>query len=126
MNIRLHDDRVKLARYLFQRNGGKVVFFGRFVSVLRTYAAFLAGTARMSWPSFLLFNAAGGILWATSWGVAAYFVGARIQQFGIPIDIALAGVALIVVLAVIRVLRRKENELMAYAERSFPGPLEQP
>jgi membrane protein YqaA with SNARE-associated domain len=47
--IRLHEGRVKLARYLFQQHGGKVVFFGRFVSVLRTYAAFLAGTARMPW-----------------------------------------------------------------------------
>src|SRR6202011_3285994 len=57
--IRLHEGRVKLARYLFQQHGGKVVFFGRFVSVLRTYAAFLAGTARMPWPRFLAFNASG-------------------------------------------------------------------
>jgi len=124
--VRLHEGRVKLARYLFQRHGGKVVFFGRFVSVLRTYAAFIAGTARMSWPPFLLFNAAGGILWATCWGVAAYLAGDRIQQLGTPVDIALAGVALIVMLAVIIVLRRKEHDLMVYAERSFPGPLEQP
>jgi len=96
------------------------------VSVLRTYAAFIAGTARMSWPPFLLFNAAGGILWATCWGVAAYLAGDRIQQLGTPVDIALAGVALIVMLAVIIVLRRKEHDLMVYAERSFPGPLEQP
>ena len=61
-HIRVDEGRIKLARYLFQRHGGKVVFFGRFISVLRTDAAFLAGTARMSWPPFLVFNAAGGII----------------------------------------------------------------
>jgi len=59
--IRLEERRLKLGQYLFMRHGGKVVFFGRFVAVLRAWAAFLAGTNRMRWPRFLLFNAAGGI-----------------------------------------------------------------
>src|SRR3982074_375073 len=67
--IRLHPARVKLARYLFLRHGAKVVFFGRFISVLRTYAAFLAGTARMPWPRFLIANALGGTTWAILFGV---------------------------------------------------------
>lgn len=41
--VRLDEQKLKIARYLFDRHGQKVVFFGRFVSVLRTYAAFLAG-----------------------------------------------------------------------------------
>src|SRR5258708_1347559 len=41
--VRLDEAKIKVGRYLFDRHGGKVVFFGRFVSVLRTYAAFLAG-----------------------------------------------------------------------------------
>lgn len=41
-----------------------MVFFGRLVSILRTYAAFLAGISRMRWRRFLLANAAGGIVWA--------------------------------------------------------------
>jgi membrane protein DedA with SNARE-associated domain len=45
--VRLDERKLKIARYLFDRHGGKVVFFGRFVSVLRTYAAFLAGTSKM-------------------------------------------------------------------------------
>jgi membrane protein DedA with SNARE-associated domain len=39
-----------------------VVFLGRFVSILRTYAAFLAGISRMRWRRFLAANAAGGIV----------------------------------------------------------------
>ena len=121
--IRLHEGRVKLARYLFARHGGKVVFFGRFVSVLRTYAAFLAGTARMKWPPFIVFNAAGGIIWATAWGVAAYVAGDRIHSLGGPVDIAFGGIAVLVIVAIVLVLRRTEAALVEQAERAFPGPL---
>ena len=54
--IRLDERKLKLGQYLFMKHGGKVVFFGRFVAVLRAWAAFLAGTNRMPWPGFLLFN----------------------------------------------------------------------
>src|ERR1700716_2639988 len=58
--VRLYEGRLKLGQYLFRKHGGKVFFFGRFVSILRAYAAFLAGTNRMPWWRFLVFNAAGG------------------------------------------------------------------
>jgi len=48
-----------------------VVFFGRFVAVLRVLAAFLAGVNRMDSGRFLLANAAGGILWASVVGFGA-------------------------------------------------------
>jgi membrane protein DedA with SNARE-associated domain len=51
--VRLDEHKLKIARYLFDRYGDRVVFFGRFVSVLRTYAAFLAGVSRMRWRRFL-------------------------------------------------------------------------
>ena len=125
-HVRLHEGRIKLARYLFRRHGAKVVFFGRFVSVLRTYAAFLAGTARMPWARFLVFNAAGGIIWAAVWGAGAYFAGDRIQSLSTPLDIALAGVAVVVVVVLFLMLRSKEKDLAAEAERAMPGPLEAP
>ena len=58
--IGLHDARLKVGQYLFMRHGGKIVFFGRFVAFLRTFAALLAGINRMHWPHFLLMNALGG------------------------------------------------------------------
>ncbi|MDR3034997.1 MAG: DedA family protein, partial [Kitasatospora sp.] len=70
--VRLDERKLKTARYLFDLHGVKVVFFGRFVSVLRTYAAFLAGTSKMRWRRFLPANAAGGILWAAIYTFAAY------------------------------------------------------
>lgn len=122
--IRFNESRVKVARYLFARFGGRVVFFGRFVSILRAYAAFLAGTNRMPWPRFLVFNAAGGITWASLWGSAAYLLGSQIERLNRPLAIAFgaAGVVAIVVGAV--AIRRHERALEADAERAFPGPLE--
>src|SRR5256884_2648683 len=86
--IRLEERRLKLGQYLFMRHGGKVVFFGRFVAVLRAWAAFLAGTNRMPWPRFLFFNAAGGIIWATLYGLGGYFLGDNVHRLTGPVAIA--------------------------------------
>jgi membrane protein DedA with SNARE-associated domain len=59
----------------FAEHGGKAVFFGRFVAVLRVTAAWTAGLARMGWWRFFAWNAAGGIVWATGVGLIAYFLG---------------------------------------------------
>jgi undecaprenyl-diphosphatase len=59
----------------FARHGGKTVFLGRWLPFLRITAAWLAGANRMHWPTFLAWNAAGGIAWAISVGVLGYFVG---------------------------------------------------
>lgn len=119
--IGLHEGRLKIGIWLFRRHGGKVVFWGRFVSVLRTYAAFLAGTNRMAWPRFLVFNAAGAIVWATFFGVVYYVFGSAIQRLSTAIDIAfgVAGVAALVAFLVWS--KRKEGELLERAEREIGG-----
>jgi membrane protein DedA with SNARE-associated domain len=63
------------AEALIVRYGGRAVFFGRFVSVLRETIAWVAGLAGMPWPRFLFWNAFGGIAWATGVGLLAYFGG---------------------------------------------------
>jgi membrane-associated protein len=79
----------------FKRHGPKAVFLGRWITGLRVAAAWLAGINRMHWPVFLFWNALGGIAWATSVGLAAYFAGPAIER--IVKDIGLAGIALVVV-----------------------------
>ena len=59
----------------FEKHGGKTVFIARFVSVLRVTAAWLAGITHMTWWRFFLWNAAGGIVWATLVGLLAYYFG---------------------------------------------------
>jgi membrane protein DedA with SNARE-associated domain len=122
--VRLEERRLKLGQYLFLKHGGKVVFFGRFVAVLRTWAAFLAGTNRMRWPRFLLFNAAGGIVWATLYGVGGYFLGDNIHRVTGPIGIVLLVLAVLLILAGIVIVRRNEQRLADEAERALPGPLD--
>ena len=74
--LKKYSDRVlPRAEELIAKHGGKVVFFGRFVTVLRYTAAWAAGLGLMHWRKFLLWNAAGGICWATLVGLVAYYGG---------------------------------------------------
>ena len=79
--VHIDEAKLKVGRYAFDRQGGKVVFFGRFVSILRTYAAFLAGTNKMRWSHFFVANAAGGILWAAIYTFVAYFAGSALRRY---------------------------------------------
>jgi membrane protein DedA with SNARE-associated domain len=63
------------AESIMARHGGAAVFFGRFIAILRSTVAWVAGLTRMRWWRFLFWNAAGGIVWATAVGLAAYYGG---------------------------------------------------
>jgi membrane protein DedA with SNARE-associated domain len=118
--VRLDESRLKLGQYLFRKHGGKVVFFGRFVSILRAYAAFLAGTNRMPWRRFLVFNAAGGIVWSTLYGTGAYLLGTQIHNLTRTAAIVFGALAVIAIVAGIVVLRRNEARLIKEAEEAIP------
>ncbi len=121
--VRADEAKIKVGRYVFDRHGAKVVFFGRFVSVLRTYAAFLAGTLKMHWRRFLPFNAAGGLVWAAIYAFAAYGLGDSINKASKSVDIALGVAAAVVVVASIVLVRRQASKLSEKAEAAYPGPL---
>jgi membrane protein DedA with SNARE-associated domain len=120
----LNDRRLKVARYVFDTHGSKVVFFGRFISILRTYAAFLAGSSRMRWPRFLPANAAGGIVWAGAYTLAAYLAGDALTHLSGTIDLVIGGVALLGAAAGLYLLGRQAGRLELRAEAAYPGPLE--
>lgn len=63
------------AERFFARHGNKTVFFGRFTTILRLWAAFLAGVNHMHWRTFLFYNALGGIIWSIIYGLLGYFAG---------------------------------------------------
>jgi membrane protein DedA with SNARE-associated domain len=101
------------AEALMERHGGKTVFLGRFVAVLRYTVAWIAGLSRMGWWRFLFWNAAGGIAWATAVGLIAYYSGRAaadaIQRYGL-----YAAAAVVVAIALgwitIRRARRRAEE----------------
>jgi membrane protein DedA with SNARE-associated domain len=119
--IRLNERGLRLARYLFSKYGGRVVFFGRFISILRTYAAFFAGTSHMPWRRFFVFNAAGGITWSVAYGLAAYYGQNAFKRLSTPLDIGLAVAALVLIALVVQFVRHHAKRLNAEAERAFPG-----
>jgi membrane protein DedA with SNARE-associated domain len=121
--VRLSERRIKLGQFLFDRHGGKVVFFGRFVAFLRVVAALLAGINCMDWRRFLLFNALGGLAWAALFGWAGYAFGKRIEE--VTSSLAVFSVILVAAafLAGMWFVRRHEASLEEQAERAHPGPL---
>ncbi|MGA8936348.1 MAG: DedA family protein [Pseudolabrys sp.] len=121
--LRLTDGRIRVGAYLFLIHGGKIVFFSRFVPVMRVFGALLAGANRMCWPSFLLFNTAGGIVWAKLYGGGAYYFGSRMHLFTRYAWIGSGLATLILVAATLVFLRREEARLQSEAERALPGPL---
>jgi membrane protein DedA with SNARE-associated domain len=124
--VRLNEAKLKVGRLIFDRHGGKVVFFGRFISILRTYAAFLAGTNQMRYLRFLAFNAAGGIVWSAVYAFGFYYLGAQLEKARGPVDYGLGAAAAVIVIAFIVWIRRHEKRLESEAERVYPGPLEGP
>jgi membrane protein DedA with SNARE-associated domain len=122
--IWLDPRRIKLGQYVFLKHGGKLVFFGRFVAILRALAGFLAGANQMSWPRFFVFNAAGGIVWAAVYGFGAYGLGEEVQRFIGPLGLALGGIAVVAIIVGAIFIRRHEQWLEAEAEKALPGPIE--
>src|SRR5690606_5106558 len=47
----------------YEKHGGKTIIYARFVPIIRTFAPFVAGVARMHYPRFAMFNVVGGIGW---------------------------------------------------------------
>ena len=86
--LKIDDDRLKVGQYLFRLHGSKIVFFGRFISFLRSWAAFFAGVNKMHWKEFLLYNALGGIFWAAFYGTLGYFFGKGVGVVSTPIRYA--------------------------------------
>jgi membrane protein DedA with SNARE-associated domain len=123
-HIGMSTQRIKLGQYLFREHGALVVFVGRFVALLRILAAFLAGVNRMRWRNFLVANAAGGILWAATFGFGGYFFGKLLFQLHSAFAPVVFVLALSAFFGVGYLIRRYERRLIEEAERSLPGPLE--
>jgi membrane protein DedA with SNARE-associated domain len=85
------------AESFFERHGPKTIFIGRFFSILRVTAAWMAGVSRMRWWTFFFWNAAGGICWAVLVGLVAYYAGHAaadaISHYGLIGGIVIAVVA---------------------------------
>ena len=73
--VGIRQSHVDRAHAFFERNGSKTILFGRFVALLRTWAAVVAGAACMSFSKFVTYNTIGSIVWAIVFGSLGYFFG---------------------------------------------------
>jgi membrane protein DedA with SNARE-associated domain len=120
--IRLDENRLLIGRNLFFRYGNVVVFFGRFVAVLRMFAALLAGANSMPAGRFFFFNITGGVCWACLFGFGAYAVGAEIYTISGTLSVLSLGLFIATGFALSVLIRRNEVTLRRRAElavRSF-------
>jgi membrane protein DedA with SNARE-associated domain len=78
--IGVRKSHVEKAHAFFERNGSKTILFGRFIAILRTWAAVIAGAACMSVTKFLVFNTAGSVAWAIVFGFLGYYFGRDLPQ----------------------------------------------
>ena len=96
--IGLTDRRLAFGRALFRRHGVKVVFASRFIVLLRTLAALLAGANRMPWGRFMVANVAGSVAWSALYGFGAYLLGHEAKHVAGPVAI---GIGVIVAAALV-------------------------
>jgi membrane protein DedA with SNARE-associated domain len=113
------DDRdLRLGRYLFDRYGGRVVFFARFVAFLRAIAGVLAGINQMSWRKFLVFSALGALTWAATFGSAAYVLGKRLETMSMAASLAIGAVVVVAAIAGFRFLHDNRARLQKAADEA--------
>jgi len=98
-HVGLDDAKLERVHGFFDRHGPKTVFIGRFVALLRVTAAWMAGMSHMEWRKFLIWNAAGGIVWAIGVALIAYYAGQAvaeaINRYGLYAVLGLIAIAII-------------------------------
>jgi undecaprenyl-diphosphatase len=100
--IHLNESHLARAHAFFERHGPKTVFIGRFIALLRTWAAVLAGAAHMPYGIFMLYNALGGVCWSVIFSALGYVFGRNLPQLKHYVGQAsLAGVLLVALIVVL-------------------------
>lgn len=110
--IGLTEERLRWVETVFAHYGPVTVIFARFVTVLRQLNGVVAGTVKMDWRRFLVFNALGGALWVLAWTMAGFYLGRHGEHIAAFVDrlgllgVAVAAIAMILILAYVLVHRR--------------------
>src|SRR6476646_4199813 len=96
----------------FAKHRGKAVFLRRFVAVLRVTSAWIAGLSHMHWWRFLVWNAAGGLVWATGVALISYYLGDAAAQALGRYGLYAAGGAVVLTALGFFVVRRIERRVL--------------
>jgi membrane-associated protein len=114
-----HQDRIERSRTFMRERGPVAVFLGRFVALFRAMVPALAGLSQLPYRRFLLFNAAGGLIWGVGYTLLGYLAGAAYKQAAETAGTAAAAVVggvVLIVLVVWLVRRHRSGSADATAE----------
>jgi membrane protein DedA with SNARE-associated domain len=78
--LRLDQGRLERAQAFFAKNGGKTLVLGRFVAFVRSFIGIFAGISGMPLRQFLVYNVAGGVVWAGTFSVLGYAFGRNLPR----------------------------------------------
>jgi undecaprenyl-diphosphatase len=109
-------ERLEAAEGYYRRHGGKTVFLGRFVPVVRSVGFIVAGVAHMEWRRFIVYDVAGAVIWGIGHSVLGYALGAgyeRWEKYATPVGLAILVVLLVLIggSKLLAVRRRMKEEL---------------
>lgn len=91
-SIWFHKKNLAKAQHFYEEHGKKTIVIARFLPVVRTFAPIVAGIGNMHYPTFILYNIIGGLLWAVGLTMAGYFLGSlipNIDHYLLPIIIGI-------------------------------------
>jgi membrane protein DedA with SNARE-associated domain len=121
-------ERLEAAEGYYRRHGGKTVFLGRFIPVVRSVGFIVAGVAHMEWRRFILYDVAGAVIWGIGHSLLGYALGAsyqRWEKYVTPIGIAILGILLLLIggskLLAVRRSMKEELEDIEPLEHDLEG-----
>ncbi len=71
----INKERIDKAQKFFSGHGGRIVTISPFIEGLRQTIGIIAGTSKMSWKTFFIFNLVGAVAWVGVWTIVGYFSG---------------------------------------------------
>jgi membrane protein DedA with SNARE-associated domain len=92
-------ERIEATERFYARHGGKTVFFGRFIPVVRSVGFIVAGVSHMPWKRFLIYDIAGAIIWGVGHTMIGYALGEsyeRLERYATPFGVGLLVLLLLV------------------------------
>ena len=124
---RIGDERWRRAHEYVRNRGGRAVFFGRFVGVLRALVPYIAGTAGVPYHTFLVYNVAGGVIWASGFVLLGVLAGRSwrlVEKWAGRASLVLAGIVVVGVALAIgaRWLRDRQEVLLSRWQRFLQRP----
>lgn len=109
-SVLFHSDNLRRAEEFYEKHGPKTIVLARFVPVVRTFAPIVAGISNMHYRTFVIYNLAGGFLWAVGLTYLGYLAGDVIERYGVNIEYVILGIIFISVAPpLVHILREKQT-----------------